>query len=111
MLALLAECKLPELTPKVVKQKVEDILKAHVSYQELNLELMARVIQNYIEELDPAKTYFLEEEISLWTEPSLPLLEKAGGVKESDCAESLLGRRNINCSSKNGTNCQSFVKV
>jgi carboxyl-terminal processing protease len=70
------EAKPPQLTPKDTRVKVEEILKAHVSHQELNTELIKRTIQNYVDELDPGKTYFIESEIVSWTSPSLELLNQ-----------------------------------
>lgn len=71
-----AECKPPQLTPKSVKMKIEEILKAHVCHKSLTPELMKRAIVNYLEELDPTKTYFLEKEIADWLKPQEALLEK-----------------------------------
>ncbi|HEY5236338.1 MAG TPA: hypothetical protein VIJ14_09185, partial [Rhabdochlamydiaceae bacterium] len=49
-------------------------MKAHVSYQKLTPELIDRALQNYIEELDPTKTYFIESEIAPWLKPAQELL-------------------------------------
>ena len=64
----------PQLTPHDTCVKIEEILKAHVSYQKLTPELIDRALQNYIEELDPTKTYFIESEIAPWLKPSQELL-------------------------------------
>jgi len=46
---------------------------------------MERTFKNFLEELDPTKTYFIEDEISTWSEPSEPLLQKALlGYKNND---------------------------
>lgn len=83
--ALAAECKLPQLTSRDVKAKIEEILKAHVCYKALTPELMERALQNFLEELDPTKTYFLEEEIAPWAHPSEATLQKAlEGFKSGD---------------------------
>jgi carboxyl-terminal processing protease len=76
LLFALLEAKPPELTPKDTRVKIEEILKAHVTYQELTCEIMQRVFDNYLEELDPIKTYLLESEVVKWTSPSKELLEK-----------------------------------
>lgn len=68
--------KPPSLSPRDTRVKIEEILKAHVTYQALNTELIKRAINNYIEELDPGKTYFIESDILAWTEPSQELLNK-----------------------------------
>lgn len=66
--------KPPALTPKDTKNKIEEILKAHVCHQSLTPELTMRTLQNFLEELDPGKTYFIETDISSWLEPSTELL-------------------------------------
>ncbi|MBS0624788.1 MAG: PDZ domain-containing protein [Verrucomicrobia bacterium] len=71
------EPKLPEITPRDVKIKVEEILKAHASYKQLTPQLMGRTLQNFLEELDPMKTYFLEPEIESWASPSDQTLNRA----------------------------------
>ncbi len=77
-LALFAalDAKAPQLVPRDVKSKVEEILKAHATYKKLTPELIERTLQNYLEELDPAKMYFLENEISPWTKPREDLCQK-----------------------------------
>ena len=69
--------KPPELTPKDTRGKIEEILKAHATHHTLNQELMRRSFQNFFENLDPIKTYLLENEIITWTSPSDKLLDKA----------------------------------
>ena len=69
--------KPPQIAPRDVKVKVEEILKAHVSYKSLTAELMERTLQNFVDELDPTKTYFLEEEVAPWTHPSDAVLQRA----------------------------------
>ena len=68
------ESKPPQLSPRDAKIKIEEILKAHVSHQKLTSEIAARAIQNYIDELDPGKTYFLSSDIEQWTHPTQELL-------------------------------------
>ncbi len=70
------EAKPPSLTPRDTKIKINEILKAHVTYQTLNKEIVKRSLENYLEELDPGKTYFIENEILTWTAPSDDLLQK-----------------------------------
>jgi carboxyl-terminal processing protease len=84
-LSSLAECKLPALAPRDVRSKIEEILKSHVSYSTLTPELMGRALQNFCDELDPTKTYFLEGEIQTWLSPSPETLQKAlHGVGKAD---------------------------
>jgi carboxyl-terminal processing protease len=70
LLAFTLGAKPPQLTPQDTRAKIEEILKAHVSHQKLTPEIVQRALLNYIEELDPAKVYFLESEITLWINPS-----------------------------------------
>jgi carboxyl-terminal processing protease len=75
-LASLGWAKPPQLSPRDVSAKIEEILKSHVSYKSLTTELMDRALQNYLEELDPTKTYFLAGEIEPYRHPSEELLQK-----------------------------------
>lgn len=59
----LLEAKPPELEPQDVNKKMNEILSAHVTYKELSPELMQRIINNFIEDLDPGKVYFTYEDI------------------------------------------------
>ncbi|HSX10716.1 MAG TPA: S41 family peptidase [Chlamydiales bacterium] len=82
---LVCEAKPPQLSPRDVRTKIEEILKAHVCHKALTPELMSRTLQNFLDELDPTKTYFLEGEISQWTDPSNEVLERAlSGFNKSD---------------------------
>jgi len=71
------EAKPPQLTPRDTRIKINEILKAHVSHQKLTDAIIARAIQNYIDELDPSKTYFLESDIAEWLSPSQETLTQA----------------------------------
>lgn len=70
------DARTPPLSPKDARSKVDEILKAHATYQALTPELMQRALVNYIDELDPGKTYFIEPDIKKWLEPAEELLEK-----------------------------------
>lgn len=63
------ESKLPDLTPRDVKKKIEKVLKAHASYKNFSEELLQRTIKNFFEEVDPSKTYFLEDEVTPFLSP------------------------------------------
>jgi carboxyl-terminal processing protease len=79
------EAKPPQLTPRDTKTKIEEILQAHVSHQKLTEEIASRAIQNYIDELDPGKIYFLESDIEEFTHPSESLLNQTlAGYKGED---------------------------
>lgn len=71
------EGKPPQLGPRDVTAKVDEILKAHVCHKVLTADLMDRTLQNFLDELDPTKTYLLEGEVSQWTHPSEELLQRA----------------------------------
>lgn len=64
----------PQLTPHDTKLKLEEIFKAHANYQTISPEIARRAIENYLEELDPSKTYFTTFDIAPWTHPSDELL-------------------------------------
>src|ERR1700681_4693453 len=68
------EAKPPPLTPRDTRVKIEEILKAHVCHQKLTEEIASRSMQNFLEELDPGKTYFLESDITGWINPPTDLL-------------------------------------
>lgn len=70
------EAKSPELTPQIVRTKMDQILRDHATYKAFNEELIERTFQNFLEELDPMKTYFLESEAAPWANPSKQLKAK-----------------------------------
>ena len=79
------DAKPPQIGPKDVKTKVEEILKAHASFKRMTPELMERALQNFLEELDPTKTYFLIPEIESWLSPSEAVLQRGlSGLQNSD---------------------------
>jgi carboxyl-terminal processing protease len=69
--------KPPELTPHDARTKIEEILKAHVTYQELTPDIMHRSFENFLEEMDPQKSYLIREDIIKWLEPTDELLNFA----------------------------------
>jgi len=68
--------KLPDITPQHARSKLEEIMKAHASYHQLSPVLVKRILTNYLEELDPTKTYFVQRDIKQWTDPSDQLLDQ-----------------------------------
>lgn len=64
------QAKLPEIDQKTTHEKLVEIMKSHAKYKELTPDLVGRVLKNYIDELDPTKTYFIESDIHEWIEPS-----------------------------------------
>ena len=75
-MSCLSVAKPPELTPKDTKKKIEEIFRAHVKHKSLSKEIIKRSLHNYLEELDPIKTYFLDSEVLKWTSPSDETLEE-----------------------------------
>lgn len=85
LMAVLAESKQPEIAPRDVKNKIEEVLRAHASHKRLTTLLMQRTLENYLNELDPSKTYFLEGEIEQWLYPSQETLQRGlSAFKEAD---------------------------
>lgn len=70
----IAEGKLPELTPTVVTTKLNEIMKAHASHKTLTPIIIERTLNNYLELLDPNKSYLIETDIDFWLKPSDQLL-------------------------------------
>ena len=79
------EAKPPQLTPRDTRVKIEEILKAHVCHQKLDDEIVKRALQNYLDEIDPGKTYFLESDIDNWLNPTQATIDQAlEGYKKED---------------------------
>lgn len=62
--------KLPEISPKQTSAKIQEIMKSHATHKTLTQPLVKRILQNYLEVLDPAKSYFIEDDIQQWLEPT-----------------------------------------
>lgn len=62
--------KPPDLTPENTSKTIHEIMKAHATHKEMTAPLIKRALQNYLEELDPTKTYFTEPQIHAWLEPT-----------------------------------------
>lgn len=88
LLVLMGASKPPQLTPKETRSKIYEIMRAHVSYHELTSELISRSFSNYLDEIDPGKTYLLKSEVLRWIEPSESLLEETIlAIKKDDFSE------------------------
>lgn len=72
----IGEAKLPEITPQQTTAKLNEIMKAHATHKQLTPELVQRTLQNYLDELDPAKSYFIESDIHQWLEPADDLVKQ-----------------------------------
>jgi carboxyl-terminal processing protease len=71
-----AEARLPEIDPKAASAKLQEIMQSHATHKVMNEMLAKRALLNYLEEVDPAKTYFLTSDIDQWLEPSDSLSQK-----------------------------------
>ncbi len=61
--------KPPELDFPITQKKAQEILSNHVSQKAMNQELAITVLGNFIEIIDPIKTYFIENEVLEYTNP------------------------------------------
>jgi carboxyl-terminal processing protease len=81
----IVEAKPPQIGPKDVKIKIEEILKAHASFKRITPEIAERSFRNFLEELDPNKIYFLGPEIEPWLHPSPETIQRAlDGFQNAD---------------------------
>lgn len=69
------DAKPPEITPPETAQKIQEMMKGHASYKELTPFLVKRILLNFLDELDPNKSYFIESDIHQWLEPSDELVD------------------------------------
>lgn len=74
--ALVCEGKLPNIGSEDVTAKAKEIMKSHASHKKLTPVLAQRILNNYIENLDVNKTYFIESDIHEWIHPSENLLQQ-----------------------------------
>ena len=70
LIAFNIEAKLPDINAHDVTEKAHEIMKAHAAHKELTPELAKRILNNYLEELDPNKTYFIETDLETYIKPS-----------------------------------------
>lgn len=70
------EAKPAEINQYDVTYKMQEIMRAHAVYKSMSPLLARRSLDNFINLLDPYKTYFLEGEIDKWLHPSDQLLEQ-----------------------------------
>lgn len=64
------EAKLPVITSDIVVNKMNEIMKAHATQRNLTPTVVRRTLTNYIDNLDPNKTFFIKSDIQKWIEPS-----------------------------------------
>jgi len=75
-LKISAFAKPAEINQRDVTAKMQEIMHAHAVYKKMSPVLVKRSLDNFINLLDPYKTYFLESEISEWLSPSSTLSEQ-----------------------------------
>lgn len=68
--SLFCEAKLPDINPQKTDAKIKEIMHSHATYKEISPMLIKRILINYIEEIDPTKSYFIESDIKEWIDPS-----------------------------------------
>ncbi len=75
----------PVLNNLDVRNKINEILESHVRYKQITPLLIDRILDNFLEELDPSKTYFIKSDIEPWVNPSEETKAKfLRGFKEAD---------------------------
>ncbi len=84
--------KPPVINAKEAQEKLEEIMNAHVSQKKLSPEIVKRALVNFIDELDPTKTYFIESDLQKWIEPSDKLV---AGVEAKMCCADFSSFNNI----------------
>ncbi|MBB65164.1 MAG: tail-specific protease [Waddliaceae bacterium] len=65
-LPFISEARQADITPATIRAKLREIMHAHVHHKELTEELAIRSVKNYLEILDPSKTYFIYPEVEHW---------------------------------------------
>ncbi|MCH9612246.1 MAG: Tail-specific protease [Chlamydiia bacterium] len=78
----------PEITPREARHKIQEILRSHVTHKSFDKEVAMRTLKNFVEELDPLKTYLTYDEVIQYIEPSDELCQKvAMGFKRDDFSQ------------------------
>lgn len=68
--------RLPQIEPNQAQSKINEMLHSHVAHKKIDKEIARRALQNYVEQLDPSKTYFIEGDVQAWVEPTDEVLER-----------------------------------
>jgi carboxyl-terminal processing protease len=66
----------PALEPRDVFIQLREVLRQHALYKRLDAILVERALENFVEELDPSRTYLTEDEVDRWIHPSPTLIEE-----------------------------------
>lgn len=68
--------KHPTLENQDVVEMLQQMMDAHVSCKNISPALIKRALEHYLEEIDPAKIYFLKNDVEKWLEPRQELLDQ-----------------------------------
>lgn len=68
--ALIFPSDVPFLNEKTTKLKIEEILMQHVKYKKITHDLIMRSFSIFLDQLDPQKVYFTNEELKAYLNPS-----------------------------------------
>lgn len=80
--------KPPEIDSREAYEKIQEIMSAHVSQKKMSPEIIKRALINFIDELDPTKTYFIESDIDKWIHPTDKYAAKVQGrVEKGDFSD------------------------
>ena len=82
LLTCVCEAKAPDLSPEDVTSKAKEIMKSHASQKKLTPVIAQRVLNNYLDNEDPNKTYFIESDIDKWLNSSDELRDQL--IKDFD---------------------------
>lgn len=66
---LIIDGKPPVIDSQGAHAKLTEIMDSHASQKSLSPIIVQRALNNFIDELDPTKTYFIESDIQQWLEP------------------------------------------
>lgn len=65
-----ADARQATLTPQRTKDKLTEIMRLHASHKALSPELVRRALLNFLDELDPYKSYLQKKDVAQWLNPS-----------------------------------------
>ena len=75
-----------KLTPRTAKAKILEITRSHVNYHHLDRRVwVQRALTNYLEEIDPLKSYLISSEVDQYLNPSDELVDRV--LKDFDNAK------------------------
>ncbi len=72
---LSAQVTPPDITNYDAHSKTQELFSAHIKYKEMSPEIAKRALSNYLDELDPLKSYMTTDEVAVWLYPTDEILE------------------------------------